>query len=278
MSPNQKHFNDVLREAMEDFQTHGYDSAERLEYWDQRLRQAAVASMIPEDQLDRQLREHYAQIFKREIENGGVLRRHPGVQRWVVDRVKPGLKDILSARVMASAQLIKLNRQQEIDATMRRFAGYATSIPPGGTDVPGAGEAALKIRKSLSGLSFRERRVMMDQGHKLVSNISAVVAEGSGAIAAKWRSHWRQANYDYRKDHKERDGEVYLVRGSWALEKGLIKPAGRKYTDQLTQPAEEVSCRCQYEYIYSLRKLPDEMLTQKGRDELERVRAQLRAA
>ena len=241
-SQQKKHFNDVLREAMEDFQEHGYDTPERLEHWDRLLRQAAVASMIPETQLDATLREHYAQIYRREVERGGALRRHPGVQRWVLDRIKPGLRDILSARVMASAKLIKLNREQEVDATMRRFAGYVTSIPPGGTDVPGAGEEAKKIRSTLAGLSFRERRVMVDQGHKLVANISAVVAEGGGAIAARWRSHWRQANYDYRKDHKARDGVVYLVRGSWALEKGLIKPAGRKYTDQVTQPGEEVFC------------------------------------
>lgn len=274
--PDQKRFNEVLKEAMEDFETNGYDSAERLAYWDQLLRQAARDSMIPELQMEHMLREAYAQVYRREVEKAGVLRRHPGVQRWVLDKIKPALRDELSRRIMASAQLIKLNREQEVEATMRRFAGYVTSIPPGGSSETGR-EEAQKIRKTLSGLSFRERRVMIDQGHKLQSNISTMVAVGGGAVAGYWHSHWRQTNYDFRKDHKERDKVLYVVRDNWALERGLMKLAGHGYTDEITQPGEEPFCRCWYKWVYNLRSLPDEMLTQKGRDELARVRGALQA-
>jgi hypothetical protein len=47
-----------------------------------------------------------------------------------------------------------------------------------------------------------------------------------------------------------------------------MKPGPDGYTDQITQPAEEVNCRCYYEYIYNLADLPDEMLTEKGRKDL----------
>lgn len=275
--PSQADFNELLREAMADFELRGYDSAERLEYWERRLRQAAQDSLIPEQQMEHMLREALAQVYRREVEKAGVLRRHPGIKRHVLDRVKPHLRDILTRRIMASAQLIKLNRSQEIDATMRRFAGWATSVPVGGTDQTGRDEAR-KIRKTLAGLSFRERRVMIDQGHKLVANVSAVVAQGGGAIAGVWRSHWKQANYDYREDHKERDGTLYVVPDSWALQQGLIKLAGRQYTDAVTQPGEEVFCRCWYKWIYNLRDLPEEMLTQKGKDALVAAHAALKAA
>jgi hypothetical protein len=43
-----------------------------------------------------------------------------------------------------------------------------------------------------------------------------------------------------------------------------MKPSKAGYTDEITQPAEEVYCRCYYEYIYNLDALPAVMLTKKG--------------
>ena len=95
-----------------------------------------------------------------------------------------------------------------------------------------------------------------------MSNINEIVAVDNGAIAARWHSHWRQAGYNYRKDHKERDDNVYVIRGSWAHEKGYIKPI-HGYTDEITSPGEEVFCRCNYVYLYHLRQVKH-LLTKKG--------------
>ena len=266
-----KTVDEVLKEALADFAEHGYDTAERLAMWQARLEEAAKNSFSSASATERVMREFFAAIYKREVERGGIARRHPGVSRFTIERVRPELRAALSKRIRASADLIKLNRAEEIPAMLRRFAGFVTSIPEGGSDQFNKREESAKIRKSIKGLSFRERRVMIDQGHKLTSALSSVVAEGGGAIAAEWHSHWKQANYDYREQHKERDGKLYLIRGSWAIEKGLIKPAGHEYTDDITQPGEEVFCRCNYRYIYSLRDLPKEMITEKGRAELARL-------
>jgi hypothetical protein len=269
---------EVLREALEDFARHGYDSQERLQMWQGRLEEAARANFSSSSATERVMREYFAAIYRQQIERGGIARRHPGVSRFTLDRVKPELRAELARRVRASADLIKLNRAEEIPAMLRRFAGFVTSIPAGGSDSFNKRDEAKKIRKSLSGLSFRERRLMIDQGHKLQSAMSSVIATGGGAIGAVWHSHWRQANYDYRDEHKERDGKLYVVRGNWALEKGLMKLAGHAYTDDETQPGEEVFCRCYYTYIYSLRDLPKEMLTEKGRAELARLDERKNAA
>lgn len=174
----------------------------------------------------------------------------------------------LDRRIMASANLIKLNREEAISNTLRRFQGWATSIPIGGSDAVDRREEKAYIKKGISGLDFKERRVVIDQTHKLISSLNDIVATNNGAIAAEWHSSWRQANYDYRKDHKERDQVVYMIKDSWADKKGLIKPING-YTDSITQPGEEVYCRCSYRYIYLLRDLPSEMLTAKGKIALE---------
>jgi hypothetical protein len=47
------------------------------------------------------------------------------------------------------------------------------------------------------------------------------------------------------------------------------------YTDEIEQPGEFVYCRCYYQWIYALRDLPRDMLTQRGIDELQRVRREI---
>ena len=272
-----KTVDEVLKEALEDFARHGYDSQERLQMWQGRLEEAARANFSSTSATERVMREYFAAIYRKQIERGGIGRRHPGISRFTIDRVRPELRAELARRVRASADLIKLNRAEEIPAMLRRFAGFVTSIPAGGSDQFNKGDERRKIRKSLSGLSFRERRLMIDQGHKLQSAISSIVATGGGAIAAIWHSHWRQTNYDYREPHKERDGKLYVVRGNWAFEKGLAKLAGHKYIDDEDQPGELVFCRCYFSYLYSLRDLPKEMLTEKGAAELARLDERKRA-
>jgi hypothetical protein len=257
-------FEQVLSKAVNDIIDHGYDNAEVMAEWMTKLREAARASLMPESDMDELLRQALVAEYVKMVDKGGLLRMHPGVSRFTIDRVRPQLKNELDRRIMASAQLIKLNREQEIEATLRRFAGWATSVPPGGTEAAKKTEVKQHIRKSLSGLSHRERTVFIDQGHKLNSTVSDIVATSGGAIAGVWRSHWKQANYDYREDHRDRDQEVYVVRDNWALQKGLMKRAGHRFTDDITKPGEEVNCRCYYRWIYSLQKLPPEMLTKKG--------------
>ena len=71
-----------------------------------------------------------------------------------------------------------------------------------------------------------------------------------------------------------KDGRVLLVRrsaeGDHAGEWGI--PGGK------VEPAEEPFCRCFGSYIYSVRKLPEDMVTEKGREAMEAARARVRAA
>lgn len=263
-------FRETLASAIKDISQHGYDGEARLAVWLKRLKDAAEESLTSEAEMDRALRRSLGSIYRKLVDRGG-LEREAGVPLFTIKKVKPKLKAELDRRIMASAQLIKLNRKQAIDDTLQRFAGWSTSIPAGGSQAVDKGQTAADLRKSLSSLSYRERRVLIDQGHKFTSALSEIVAVDHGAIAGIWRSHWRQHNYDYRQDHKLRDEKFYVVRKCWADERGLIKhPNG--YTDQITQPGEEVFCRCKYQWIFHLRDLPRAMLTKKGAEELERVR------
>ena len=187
----------------------------------------------------------------------------------------------MDRRILASADLIKLNRTAAINKTVQRFSGWATSIPV--QDYVGGGLSASSrsgivanaqhIQKSAEQVDYEARRVMIDQSHKLIANIDNIIATGNNAIAAEWHSHWRQPGYDYREDHKERDKLVYLIRGNWAQKNGYVKAGPAGYLDEITQPGEEVFCRCYVTYLYNLRSIPENMLTQKGSKFLESMKA-----
>lgn len=262
-------FYEVINAALADFAKHGFDSAERVAYWERLIDEAARRTLTPQAALERAMRETYQRVYRQLIDKGGIVRFNPGVEAWTLARVKPQLRAELDRRILASAQLIKLNREAEIQKTLQRFSGFATSIPSGGSKALDKKEEREKLLKPLQSLPFRERRVLIDQGHKLTASLSEIVATDSGAIGGIWHSHWRESNYDYRLDHKERDKVVYLMRESWAMTKGLVKLGGHQYIDQITAPGEEVNCRCYFQWIYDLQDLPPEMLTVKGKAALK---------
>jgi hypothetical protein len=263
----------VITEAVRDFAEHGYDSQARLDRLIEAIRAAAIQSLVPESVVEAELRGVLARVYEREINRGAILKQHKDVPAFTIERVKPKLRAEMDRRVRANAGMIKLNRAEAVDAVIHRFQGWATSIPAGGSDVVEKVAEKQNIRKSMSQLNFRDRRCGIDQSHKLVASLSKIIADDGGALAMRWSSMWRTRGYDYREPHKERDGLVYAIRGNWALQQGLMKAGPPGYTDQITAPAEEISCQCSGVYLYHLRALPLFMLTQKGIDWLAEAKA-----
>jgi hypothetical protein len=268
-----KSFQEVLTEAIEHFSKVGYRSEEEVAEWQAKLMAAWDFTLRKTAQTDESLNRSMRQIFDRLVGRGQVVRAHSGVERFKLERIAPHLRGDLDRAILASANLIKLNRDQAKAKTLSRFSGWLTSIPKGGTGAA-FNRAKLKqeIAKPLRSLPFVERRVLIDQGHKLNASISSVLARDGGAIACRWQSHFRTSGYDYREDHKERDGQVYLIRDSWAVKEGFVKVGSAGWSDAITQPAEEPFCRCFWTYLYHVRQLPEDMVTAKGKQALAKAR------
>jgi hypothetical protein len=271
--PRATNFYSVVTSAISDITTRGFDSAERLAYWMDKIKDAAETAMPPISRMEKMLRDAYGSIYRKLIDRGEITRYHHGVERFTLQRIKPQLRAELDRRILASAALIKLNRAQAIEQTLQRFAGWSTSIPAGGSKAAKGKAAGEDVRKALAQLPFVERRVLIDQGHKLTASLNDIVAKDGGAIAAKWRSNWRQAGYDYRDEHKDRDGMVYAVRDNWAARRGLMIAGPSGYYDKVTAVGEEINCRCYIQWIYHLGGLPKNMLTKKGEEALREAKA-----
>lgn len=274
-----KTFARTVREAVKFFLRNGYTSQQELEQWQAIIRQAAESET--DDDYMSMVSDRLRKAYDLQVSKAGALERHKGLSRFTLNYMEPKLRSELDRRILASADLIKLNRTAAINKTVQRFSGWATSIPV--QDYVGGGLSASSrsgivanaqhIQKSAEQVEYEARRVMIDQSHKLIANIDNIIATGNNAIAAEWHSHWRQPGYDYREDHKERDKLVYLIRGNWAQKNGYVKAGPAGYLDEITQPGEEVFCRCYVTYLYNLRSIPEDMLTQKGRKFLESMKA-----
>ncbi len=268
-------FSEVLTAAIADLSATGYVSAERVTEWLGRLRNAAERELGPEWQIDTKVRADMQGLLDRFVDGAKLPQFVPGVGRLTKDMVKPKLWAELDRRIIASADLIKVNRKEAIDKTLKRFSGWATSIPPGGDDTINKRDTKGMLREELVKYRYHQRLVSNDQGHKLIANVADVVATEAGAIAATWHSHGAtDRHYDARKDHLDRNGRTYLIRGSWADREGLVKSANG-YTDDVTRPGFEINCRCWYQYVLSPRRLPDEMLTRKGQEWVEKGRLEM---
>jgi hypothetical protein len=259
---------EVLTDAVNYYVNHGWDTEKSLLDWCHKLRVAARRE-TPDDNV---ARKHLTAIYSRLVIDGGALREQPvdGPKKITLDKLKPEFRKELDKRIFASANLIKLNREQAIEKTIQRFQGWVTSIPPDGMSDIDRRKQKADFQKTVKDMDFISRRVAIDQGHKLASNVKYLLAVQGGAIALRWHSNWRRPGYDYRVDHKERDEKIYLLRDSWALEQGLIKPVHGFY-DEITAASEEVFCSCQVFPIYAPQKLPVEFLTEKGKREFNRA-------
>ncbi len=274
-----KTFTRTVREAVKFFLRNGYTSRQELEQWQAIIRQAAESET--DDDYMSMVSDRLRKTYDLQVSKAGALERHKGLSRFTLNYMEPKLHSELDRRILASADLIKLNRTAAINKTVQRFSGWATSIPV--QDYVGGGLSASSrsgivanaqhIQKSAEQVDYEARRVMIDQSHKLIANIDNIIATNNNAIAAEWHSHWRQPGYDYREDHKERDKLIYLIRGNWAQKNGYVKAGPAGYLDEITQPGEEVFCRCYVTYLYNLRSIPEDMLTQKGSKFLESMKA-----
>lgn len=258
---------ETVTAAVADMSKWGYDVAARLEAWMMRLKLSAERSLPNPEAMVRDLRTKLETDYDKLVERGGLQKRHIGIPRFTIERLKPTMRAELDRRILASANLITLNRQQSIDKTLQRFVGWSTSIPPGGVSGESRSEVKEDVKKSIKQLPFEERRVIIDQSHKLYSAVNNIVATHGGAIAGVWHSHYKEQGYNFRKEHAERNGLYYAIKGNWAIEKGLMNK-GAGYYEDIDQVGQLPFCRCYMQYIYGLDRLPDKMLTEKGRQAL----------
>lgn len=91
-----------------------------------------------------------------------------------------------------------------------------------------------------------------------------------GPIGAIWHYNALDEQGDYRKtyDHKMRDGVVYFVENSWAMQMGFIAADAERLLSSIDLPQRAMGCVCSLQWLSSLSAIPPELLTIAGRNKL----------
>lgn len=92
----------------------------------------------------------------------------------------------------------------------------------------------------------------IDEAKRVITTADYLYAKENNAIAATWH-----CSRHFCDKHKERDNGIFLIRGSWALKKKLLKPSAFGYLDEIPLP----TCGCHLSYIYNLSSLPNDITT-----------------
>jgi hypothetical protein len=164
------------------------------------------------------------------------------------------------------------DRIGRVQAMLREFLGQ---VPSGGTNDKAIKSRIAEIKKELRSLAKWDRLFYTYKARSLPAEIEYIFMLAGNPLAAIWQYSDLDAQAEYQKtyDHQQRDGHVYAVRGNWAIEKGLMKVGPAGYLDAVSRPGQELGCMCSLRWVAGVRRLPGDMITDKGRSELDRVAA-----
>jgi hypothetical protein len=161
---------------------------------------------------------------------------------------------------------------RQCDAMVQQFL---ERVPMGGTKYKDTKSRIVEIKKELRPLAKWDRLFYIHKAMSFPAEVEFLLSLEGNPIAAIWHYNPIDEQTDYPKtyDHKQRDDLVYAVRGNWAITKGLMKVGPNGYLDEISRPSQETGCMCHLQWLYSVSRVPTNMVTEKGFSELKRVRA-----
>jgi hypothetical protein len=198
------------------------------------------------------------------------------VGRYTLERVKPNLRPALVAGILdmaedAADQIGDDDREAVISAVLGRFANWLTAVPTA-RRLPRPAQIPLPLVNEP--LEERRRQVLLHMGIRFSGMLQRLQVLDGGALAMIWREGLNE-EYQYDPPHPDRDGQIYLVRSSWAFERGLIQPGPAGFVEDVPGPGVEHYCRCHGQWLFNLRDLPDALLTALGQSELAQARLRI---
>lgn len=223
---------------------------------------------MPDPQSIRQSAiKRFRSIFSNFI-RGGFLKYHKDLKKDSALRVKDKLQNEFDKRLTALSAVREFQNSDAIEKMLRSFSGWATSITPETKEQADVHRAIKIIFSSMKQAANDQRDTLRDQGHKLENALSGVVAKEFGALAGVWHSRWREEGYKFRAAHKQLDEKIFLFSNTWATKHGMVKPGVDGWAHDHDAPGMLPNCKCSFRYIYSLKDLPEDMLTVRGKQAL----------
>ncbi|AOW48006.1 hypothetical protein A4S02_14340 (plasmid) [Acetobacter ascendens] len=124
-----------------------------------------------------------------------------------------------------------------------------------------------KIKREIGYFARWQQLFYTHKAMSFASEVEYIFILSGEPIAAVWKYNPldEQCEFPPTVDHRPRDGRVYAVRGNWAEAKGFMIAGPDGYIDDIDRPHQETGCMCHLHWLHGIRRLPEDMLTSKGR-------------
>jgi hypothetical protein len=164
----------------------------------------------------------------------------------------------------------------QLDAMLQQFL---EQVPVGGTKENAIRRRITGIKREILPLAKWDQRFYTHKAMSFPSEVEFIFCLEGNPVAAIW--HYNpldEQGIDPKiQNHKQRDSLVFAVRDNWAIIKGLMRVGPNGYLDEVSRPSQEAGCMCRLQWVYSINRLPANMVTEKGHSELKRVQVATRA-
>jgi len=216
--------------------------------------------------------------------DGAAARRSPEHSTAIIgpstfERLEPKIRSTFAACVKEAQEQAEPFRRSELQKALAAFEQWAKSIPLGGTKDRAYREAARDVRQALKAFPQWDKAYCGHKAYNFPTAVSRLFSEGSGGASPQGTQYagpiaaiWRWGAWTHETEHERFNGRAFVVRGNWAITKGFINQSVAMYTDQMPHPGDD-NCRCHYQYLYSLRDLPPELLSREGKEALAKAKA-----
>lgn len=191
------------------------------------------------------------------------------------DELRPNIQERLTWCVQEYDIQAQAYFSDQIDNLLRQIMVILRSVPVGGGNLKSYRPQISQIKREVRCLGQWDSLFYTFKAASFLSEVDYLFQIRSGAIAAIW--HYNdldeQGDHPPLLDHRKRDQQVYVVRGNWAITKGLMTAGTVGFLDDITRPKQQAGCMCWCQFIYGFRNLPPSLLTDAGRAAHSRARA-----
>lgn len=162
----------------------------------------------------------------------------------------------------------------EITAFREGVAKFLHLVPVGGSKDKVLKANISDIKKTARWLPKWHKLLFTYKAASFPEEIEFLFIRQSGPIAAAWRFSVLDVECDFRMNHDHRalSGTIYLVRDSWAMEKGYLDKDSAPCIEDVVRPKQDIGCMCNLTWLYGLRDLPSHMLSTYGQKVFEQTR------
>lgn len=204
-----------------------------------------------------------------------VYKNHEGLAAYKIKDVQEPFRRALEKRILNSLNLIKFKDEALLAAVEARFINFAIDDSIKDKTLKNL-ENNLKINEAKKTQRNYVKNILTDQTNRLNSDIDNIVATSNDAIGLIWNTRednrvvgnptglYPKGN-DMHNNHFERNKKFFILSSGWAHKKKLLSGEIYEQLEDVKTIGRAINCRCYMYYIYDLRDVPKENLSENGK-------------